>query len=70
MARWQTKVEVGQKFWQEGIGSGKIDAIDWKLKMIYVNFYEKGRRTYEFDVLFGNWSDHYGGTWMIYGEIS
>lgn len=68
MASWQQQVEYGQKFWQEGVGSGTIDGIDYKLRLVYVNFHEKGRRTYEFDVLFGNYSDAYGGTWMIYGD--
>lgn len=66
MAAWEQQPEAGQKFWQEGTGSGKITYVSYGDKEIIVDFYEKGSRTYEFDEVLGNWQDIHGGTWTIY----
>lgn len=66
MPNWQEQPQIGQKFWQEGVGSGKITYVDHQSKEIIVDFYEKGTRTYEFDEVFGSWEDVHGGSWMIY----
>lgn len=63
---WQQEPEVGQKFWQEGVGSGIITGVDYKEKLVYVDFYEKGHRTYEFDEIFGLYESSLGGSWMLY----
>lgn len=66
MASWNQQPEVGQKFWKEDIGSGQITYILWPFKIITVDFFEKGVRTFEFDEVLGNWSEELGGTWMLY----
>lgn len=66
MASWNQQLEVGQKLWKEGVGSGKITHILWPFKLIYVDFYEKGTKTLEFDEVLGNWTEDYGGSWMLY----
>lgn len=66
MAEWQQQPEPGQKFWREGIGSGKITAVDRAYKLVYVDFYEKGTESFDLDDLFGCWSDTLGGTWLLY----
>lgn len=58
--------EWHDKFWHEGIGSGQIIRVNERDRMVTVDFYEKGIRTYEFDELLGNWSEDYRGTWLIY----
>ena len=58
--------EYGDKIWHEGLGSGIITGIEYRSKMVYADYYDKGSRTYEFDELLGTWDDAYGGTWMIY----
>lgn len=63
----QQQPEVGQKLWQEGIGSGKITHIyHYNDKLVVVDFFEKGVKTYDHDEVIGNWTDDYGGSWMIY----
>lgn len=66
MPSWQQQPEAEQKFWKEGIGSGKITRVDWQYKLVYVDFFEKGTESFELDELFGCWSDELGGTWMLY----
>jgi len=63
---WQKTPEVGDKFWQEGKGSGSVTGVDYANNIVYVTFFEKGREIYEFDEVFGQWTEDYGGTWMIY----
>lgn len=66
MATWNQQLETGQKFWKEGVGSGKITHIYWHHKLVVVDFFEKGVKTFEFDEVLGNWSDELQGTWMLY----
>lgn len=66
MARQHQQPEIGQKFWKEGIGSGTITYVNYQFKEVYVSFYEKGMRTFEFDELLGSWEEIHGGTWMLY----
>lgn len=66
MASWNQSLEVNQKLWKEGIGSGKITHILYPFKTVIVDFYEKGVQTFEFDEVLGNWTDDFGGTWMLY----
>lgn len=60
----QREPEVGDKFWDSELFSGKIEGIDWASRTVYVTFWEKGSRTYEFDDLLGCWTEAYGGTWQ------
>ena len=62
---FQQDIEYGQKFWSSELFSGKIIVIDRVNRAVTVDFWEKGHRVYEFDQLFGNWTDDYGGTWMV-----
>lgn len=67
MASWNQYPEIGQKFWEEGIGSGKITHVSFPPDNdLIVDFYEKGVKTYELDEVLGNWTEDYGGTWMIH----
>lgn len=56
MASWQEEIKNGQTIWADN-KNGIIDGIDWKNKIVYVSFYDKGRGSYEFDDLIGNWDD-------------
>lgn len=66
MASWNQQPAVGDKFWVEGIGSGKITYVYFHYKLISVDFFEKGLKTFEFDDVLGNWSEDFGGTWMLF----
>lgn len=66
MVSWNQKPEVGQKLWKEGVGSGKITYIYFNYKLVVVDFYDKGVSTFEMEEVLGNWSDDFGGTWMLY----
>lgn len=66
MANFNKQPEVNEKFWKEDIGSGKITYVYWNYKLVTVDFFEKGVKTFELDEVLGNWSDDYGGTWMLY----
>lgn len=66
MASWNQQPETGQKFWKEGVGSGKITYVYFHYKLVTVDFFEKGVKTFEFDEVLGNWTDDFGGTWMLY----
>lgn len=66
MANWNKQPEVGEKLWKEDVGSGKITHILWPFKTVIVDFYEKGVTTFELDDVLGNWTEDYGGSWMLY----
>lgn len=56
MARWQEEPYTGQSVWHEH-KNGVIDGIDYSTKTIYVDFYEKGRKSFEMDEFFGMYDD-------------
>lgn len=63
----QQQPEVGQKFWKEGVGSGKITCVlHYNDRLVIVDFFERGVEVFDYDDVLGNWTDDYGGSWMIY----
>lgn len=56
MADWQEEPRVGHSVWAEH-KNGVIDGIDYSTRTVYVDFYKKGRGSFEMDEFFGMWDD-------------
>lgn len=53
MASWQEEPMTGQTVWCESKGNGIITGIDYADRRVFVNFYDKGNREFEYDELLG-----------------
>lgn len=77
--RFGHRPQRGDKFNDRNRGpwrsNGFVHAILWKEdpKEVIVKFWTKTERmesdSYTFDELEGNWTDHFGGTWIIPKEV-
>lgn len=56
MADWQQEIRPRQSLW-DNHKNGIITGINYEDRKVFVDFYEKGQGTYDFDDLIGHWDD-------------
>jgi len=57
-------VRVGDSVWTLERANGVVDYIDYEAGTADVNHYDNGRKTYDFDIFYGNWDDQLN-QWVI-----
>lgn len=63
MASWQEEPRTGHSVWHNH-KNGVINNIDYRERIIYVNFYDKGRGEFTFDDFLGTF-DEALNQWVI-----